>query len=60
MTDGIRSLLINCSHLKELLILSNIRYFSLSIIFKNIFQVSPMHFSDFYILSDLQGNSKTW
>ena len=26
MTDGIRSLLINCSHLKELLILSNITF----------------------------------
>ena len=30
MTDCIKSLLISCSHLKELFILSNISYFKLS------------------------------
>ena len=42
MTDGIRSLLINCSHLKELFILSNITfnyqsYLKISFQFLNMF-----------------------
>ena len=37
MADCIRSLLINCSHLKELFIINHI--------LKYFFQLSPMHFS---------------
>ena len=44
MTDCIKSLLINCSHLKELFIINHI--------FKIFFQLSPIHFSG---EPDLQG-----
>ena len=56
MTDCIRSLLINCIRLKELFILSNITFHFQSYLKIFFFQLSPMHFYDFYILSDLQGN----
>ena len=59
MAHRIRSLLINCSHLKELFILSNITFHYQSYLKKKI-QLSPMYFSDFCTLSDLQGISKAW
>ena len=49
MTYCIISLLVNCSHLKELFILSNITFHYQSYLILVFFQLSPIHFSDFYI-----------
>ena len=55
MTDCIRSLLINCCHLKELFILSNITFHYQSY-FKILFSIITNACLRFlYILLDLQG-----
>ena len=60
MTDCIRSSLINYSNLKELFNLSNITFHYQSYL-KIVFSIITNTFLRFlYILSDLQGNSKTW
>ena len=56
MTDCIRSFLINCSHLKELFILSNITFHHQSYL-KIVFSIiTNVFIRFFYILSDFQGN----
>ena len=59
MTDCIRSLLINCSHLKELFILSNITFHYQSYFIIVFSMITDASLRLLYILSDVQGNSKT-